>query len=401
MRDSWLRRQPPSLKAYLASVICVACVLAAIPLWRSHWSVDVLVHASGWSVLCLFTAAVIRWSEVGRPFGFVTATVQGVWALTALMIWGLEEAVVVFAVSELVSAYQRWKVTPEPFSPAILSVLSVVAALSCASVVLSQGTSWYVPIAAGLTFVVVDTALVVPAVCMQTRRSPLYYLWSWPFLMVLMTEVLVSVGMAAAWRSAPVAAIGLAWAVLACELSVQHMRLRQLAVTDPRTGLMSPQVWQDAVQRLVSRDSVAIVMADLDHFKTVNDLHGHLVGDEVLTVVGELIRRNLRSQDLACRWGGEEFLIALPATSAHGASVVAERIRTVVDGADVPVHVTLSLGVSLAESTVFERAPAELGRAIGSADEALYQAKSEGRNRVRVVSSRSTGSDASAVQPPT
>lgn len=385
MRDSWLRRQPASLQVYVTIAISVACTLAAIPLWRSHWSVDVLAHASGWSILCLFTAALIKWSEVGRPFGFVTATVQGVWALTALMIWGLEEAVIVFAVSELVSAYERWKVTPEPFTPAILSVLSVVAGLSCASVVLSQGTSWYIPIAAGLTFVVVDSALVVPAVSMQTRRSPLDYLWSWPFLMVLMTEVLVSVGMAAAWRSAPVAAIGLAWAVLACELSVQHMRLRQLALTDPRTGLMSPQVWQDAVQRLVSRDSIAIVMADLDHFKTVNDRHGHLVGDEVLMVVGEVIRTNLRSQDLACRWGGEEFLIALPATSANGASAFAERIRAVVDGADVPVHVTLSLGVSVAESTVFDRAPAELGRAIGLADQALYQAKSDGRNRVRLV----------------
>jgi diguanylate cyclase (GGDEF)-like protein len=133
-----------------------------------------------------------------------------------------------------------------------------------------------------------------------------------------------------------------------------------------------------------SRAPVSLLMIDVDHFKSVNDQHGHLCGDAVLAAIGTRLRSTLRSSDLKCRYGGEEFLAVLPDTSREGAIRAAEMVRRAFAELEIPWHgqtirITTSLGI--ATSRVNELDPTAI---IARADAALYCAKHDGRNCVRV-----------------
>jgi diguanylate cyclase (GGDEF)-like protein len=132
-----------------------------------------------------------------------------------------------------------------------------------------------------------------------------------------------------------------------------------------------------------SRHPIGLLLLDIDHFKAINDSHGHEVGDKVLVEVANVIKAQLRSQDLIARWGGEEFLAILPDTGLEQARASAERVRQALmqqrwsfDGKSVAV--TISVGVS-----EFQEGD-ELKSAINRADRALYRCKDDGRNRVEV-----------------
>lgn len=132
------------------------------------------------------------------------------------------------------------------------------------------------------------------------------------------------------------------------------------------------------------RHPMALIMFDLDHFKQLNDRFGHLTGDRVLRCLCDLCRQDLRENDLLARFGGEEFMIVLPSTTAERAAKTAERIRThistgVAAELDEELNVTISLGVSELLQT-----DASLEQVIQRVDDAVYQAKDEGRDRVVV-----------------
>ena len=136
-----------------------------------------------------------------------------------------------------------------------------------------------------------------------------------------------------------------------------------------------------------SRLPVSLIMIDVDHFKSINDRHGHLCGDEVLAAVGARIRATLRLSDLKCRYGGEEFMALLPETSIEGAKHVAESLRRDLSELEIPwngqtIRVTASFGVATARTTELDPTPL-----IARADEALYRAKHDGRNCIRVAES--------------
>jgi diguanylate cyclase (GGDEF)-like protein len=138
-----------------------------------------------------------------------------------------------------------------------------------------------------------------------------------------------------------------------------------------------------------SQNPVSVMMFDVDQFKRINDEHGHLCGDEVLSAVGQRLRQVLRRSDLRCRFGGDEFLIVLPETAAPGAARVGEWVRgeieqIVVTGRDAAIAPTISVGVATA--TAGEQADSLLERA----DRALYAAKAAGRNCVRGGVGRAT-----------
>jgi diguanylate cyclase (GGDEF)-like protein len=164
-------------------------------------------------------------------------------------------------------------------------------------------------------------------------------------------------------------------------------RIEELATTDKLTGLLNRHAFsllQGRVAAQCRRDNrpVALLMADIDHFKNVNDSHGHGVGDQVLAGVAGLLHAGVRESDVVVRWGGEEFLLLLQGCARDEALLVAEHLRTRVAEArtcpDWPdLAVTVSIGVSSFEGTgTFEEA-------IDRADGALYSAKDQGRNLVR------------------
>lgn len=166
-------------------------------------------------------------------------------------------------------------------------------------------------------------------------------------------------------------------------------RNRALALQDELTGLSNRRDITAALAQQVavahrSGRSLALLILDLDHFKRINDTFGHLSGDKTLRQLADCIRSRLRTQDVAGRWGGEEFIIILPGTDAQGARALAEDLRVSVeqtrfestDGRPMPV--TISIGLHAPDATAGESGD----DLIDAADQALYMAKLNGRNRV-------------------
>lgn len=170
-----------------------------------------------------------------------------------------------------------------------------------------------------------------------------------------------------------------------------HDRLQRLAALDPLTGIYNRRFGmarlREEFSRAVRDDSpLGVVLVDLDHFKSVNDTYGHLVGDRVLVHLVKLARSVMREGDVLVRYGGEEFLAILPAASRGDCVEVAERLRrllsesAVTDG-EQRIRVTLSAGVA-STSELSVDSPNDL---VHQADQALYQAKEAGRNLVRAA----------------
>lgn len=179
----------------------------------------------------------------------------------------------------------------------------------------------------------------------------------------------------------------------------QHDQLRDTvrsglnaAVTDPLTGLFNrryiePHLARMNAQSLSSGRDFAVMMLDIDHFKAVNDSYGHAAGDKVLLQLSDRLRENLRAIDLVARMGGEEFLIAMPRTSPRQAHLAADRLRRLVNnspfdigGDRVPINITISVGVAVSDITATD--PQKPDALCDCADQALYAAKSAGRNQV-------------------
>lgn len=184
----------------------------------------------------------------------------------------------------------------------------------------------------------------------------------------------------------PLAGFTVLFLAAARSLNEQFEQEHEASHHDPLTGLHNRrgfmEAWEDAAHRSQrSGRPVSIILADLDHFKQVNDLRGHAAGDVALRSVARTLRASLRAQDVVARWGGEEFMLLLPDTDREGAIRVAESARAAIEamrieeGASV-FGVTLSLGVS--EHARGRRAE----ETIAEADAALYRAKQQGRNRV-------------------
>jgi two-component system cell cycle response regulator len=163
----------------------------------------------------------------------------------------------------------------------------------------------------------------------------------------------------------------------------------EMAITDALTGLHNRRYLETHLATLAEQASVrgkplALMMLDIDYFKSINDNHGHDAGDDVLREFAIRVRTSIRGIDLACRYGGEEFVIVMPETDLHVAGMVAERLRNAIAGepfavnkASKRIHVTISIGL-----TTLEAKDETVGDVLKRADTALYRAKHDGRNRV-------------------
>ncbi len=164
--------------------------------------------------------------------------------------------------------------------------------------------------------------------------------------------------------------------------------VKHLATVDGLTGLMNRRTFEDALQREVSRATrtgadLSLLLVDVDHFKKVNDTHGHPVGDEVLRHVGRVLATAGRDFDLPGRYGGEEFVVILPGCGPDEAVAVGDRLRAAIAATGAPVPVTASIGAA-----ALHRNAADAESLIKAADAALYEAKQTGRNRTVAAGSR-------------
>ncbi len=173
------------------------------------------------------------------------------------------------------------------------------------------------------------------------------------------------------------------------QLKALNQKLQNLAVTDGLTGLHNHRAFQDYLEEqfqvaMRNKQPLALILMDVDHFKQYNDAYGHQAGDEVLRRVARILSERVRDGDLAARYGGEEFVIVLPRADLESAIAVAERLRQAIESAEWGLRpVTGSFGVACVRPDMETRQ--EL---IEAADQALYQAKQNGRNRVEAWSYR-------------
>ena len=194
------------------------------------------------------------------------------------------------------------------------------------------------------------------------------------------------------WPATVLSLIGhyVAYSDYAAKVALRQ-RLVELASVDPLTGVLNRRTFMRSAHELVQTcqqqgAAVALIFIDADHFKRINDRHGHAAGDAVLVRLGALLRAQLRRQDLCCRWGGEEFVALLAQSDAQEAAQVALRTLAAIRGAEVVLHdgtalnFTASLGVCGAVA-----AGTSLDVLLRQADAAMYDAKAAGRDRVCVA----------------
>ncbi|MEW6445197.1 MAG: diguanylate cyclase [Pseudomonadota bacterium] len=164
----------------------------------------------------------------------------------------------------------------------------------------------------------------------------------------------------------------------------QEQRMRQLATTDALTGLSNRYVYLDAGAHYLARaeregQALSLLVADIDHFKAINDRYGHARGDDALRAVGGLLAQRSRRGDVVARYGGEEFVVLLPNCGVEDALGKAEDLRRAAEALDIDgLRLTLSVGVACFDPSH----PESLDSLFGRADGALYEAKRQGRNRV-------------------
>jgi diguanylate cyclase (GGDEF)-like protein len=167
-------------------------------------------------------------------------------------------------------------------------------------------------------------------------------------------------------------------------------KLEKLATFDSLTGLYNRRAILGKLRELINlvnryKEDFSLSMLDIDHFKRVNDRYGHLTGDEVLEEIATLIRRNIRDTDIVGRYGGEEFIIILPKTNLSSAWVVAERLRSIIEKAEIKDSASNVFAITVSQGLAGWERGEDAYSLISCADEALYKAKEKGRNRVQIL----------------
>jgi len=245
-----------------------------------------------------------------------------------------------------------------------------------------------VAIACAVAFAVLNACLVAVAAWLVAPDARLAdMLWDRERMLLDLTETCVGILVTVSCAISPLLLAVALPPVVLLQRSLLHSQLKAQARTDPKTGVLNAGAWQGEADLAVDRarrrrEPLAVLIADVDHFKLVNDTHGHLTGDAVLRTLAAEMRQQVRESDLVGRFGGEEFAILLSGTTAEEACQVADRVRR---GAGVVkvltnesiVGVTVSIGVA-----VLGEHGADLSQLLDAADRALYRAKDAGRDRV-------------------
>ncbi len=171
------------------------------------------------------------------------------------------------------------------------------------------------------------------------------------------------------------------------DLKTAEQMLLSMAATDPLTGLLNRREGYRRIEAEHARAArsgkpLCAIMLDIDHFKMINDTHGHLTGDDVLKWLAAVLKKTLRTSDILCRYGGEEFLVVVPETTIETARHLAERLREIVEQNEIILNGSIRLRLTISLGVADLKTGESYEHLIFRADQALYAAKNAGRNRV-------------------
>ncbi len=389
---------PRALLAYVLALPVIAGCLAVWLVTRTPadgWHALVAAVLLGAGALSIETTR-----RVGQPAGTMVRDLLSAWWLPMAVL--LPPVYVLLAPVPLL-ALTQWRVRPGPVHRRAFSAASIGLAYAAASSVfaavapdvgsLATGLEllrWALAVgAAGVVGAAANALLIAVAVKAadpQTRWRAL--LWDAENLRLEAVETCVGVTVAVMVGLEPALVAFVLPPVLMVQRGLLHAQLRAAALLDSKTGLLNAASWErEAAGKLLALrrrgQPAAVLLLDLDHFKLVNDVHGHLVGDEVLRAVADALRAGVRDGDLLGRFGGEEFVALLPAADAQETARVAERLRDRVAGLVVPldsgdaVQVTVSIGGAAATAGALS-----VPELLAAADYCMYRAKASGRNAV-------------------
>jgi diguanylate cyclase (GGDEF)-like protein len=335
---------------------------------------------------------------------------SSVWTFAAALLLPPLSATLTVIVIYLHLYLRVWRPTRNPAYRWLFTTATVVLAVHAAagavayvdnSDVFDSGSGLAAILTALLCYTAVNTCLVVGAVVLSAPERTFRQLLGHGDEVVLELATLSMGALAAGAISStsPLHALLVLPPLVVLHRAVLVRHFQEVASIDGKTGLLNAAAWQDRAHRVLQRaqrnqGGAAVLILDLDHFKLVNDRHGHLAGDRVLMSVAEALRAEVRDNDLVGRFGGEEFVIMLPGHDGAGydrveLEAVADRIRRRVDALGVEVATAdgaLTVGdlsVSVGGAS-FPDDAADLDGLLEVADSALYAAKRSGRNAVRM-----------------
>ena len=407
IRDWPIWSLPRWLRFYVVAVVVAA--LAAI---------GVTAPMAGYSErdLALFglllgcTAAAVEMTRKAGEKGGVVKDVQGVWELPVAILLPPFYALVVPIAQ---TALTQCRVRHAPLHRRVFTAAALGLSYGAASVTfhslsglapqgaagsLSRGTLWtLLVILSAVVKLVLNDAMVMTAVKATNPAAGIRAtFFSGEQLYNDAAEICIAVLVTFAVAGAPLLALAALPVVTLLQRSLSHVQLVSDSRTDSKTGLLNAATWEresaaEVTRAVRTQSPLAIAMVDIDKFKAINDTYGHLVGDQVLKEIANMLNTLLRDYDLAGRFGGEEFSLLLPQTRAVDAFRIAERVRANIAGLSIiapgttggeRVQVTVSIGVAALDSG----SKRELRELVAAADAALYRAKAGGRDQVQMIS---------------
>ncbi|WP_277949995.1 sensor domain-containing diguanylate cyclase [Bailinhaonella thermotolerans] len=394
-----LLAQPPGLVGYMVAVVLLELLL--IPVLARTTQVngrDLLVFAA---LLACGSVCIEATRRLGMPAGISRDLLSAWWLPVALLlppVYALLAPIPLHIMLQLrVRATLLYR---RVFTTAAVGLAGCTASIVFHEAVpdpLGRPAAWLVgdhglmlllAVGCAAMFAVVNTALVAVAArgCDPEARWR-DVLWDRESLILDVVELCLGVLVAIACALTPALLLLALPPVVLLQRSLLHAQLQAAARTDDKTGLLNAAAWQREAGTEIGRaqrthESLALLIVDIDHFKRVNDKHGHLVGDQVLVAVASTLRSQLREYDVIGRFGGEEFVVLLPHSDLAEAKRVAERLRVRVARMALPaenamVSVTISIGVA-----IMRIHGDDLIELLAAADLALYRAKALGRDRV-------------------